>query len=148
MKGDDLPDAEHVVRYASGSHVLEDGEVDGSAFLLSRGNPGLSVNWLEYFTDLAKPRQLNQVRQLLRLKRRPSGRFAELNVGATGRHLHGRLDACRFIHEPSDADNEYDADPSHSEIIGLPPHGSPEAALIGDMIAECVEAVHPALAED
>ena len=67
----------------------------------------------------------------LGLKMRRSGRLVELNVGATKHHLRGRLETCRFIHKPLPANDQYEADPSHSEIIGLPPDGSPEAALIG-----------------
>ncbi len=55
------------------------------------------------------------------------------------RHLGGRLDALSFHPQayPS-ADDEYEADPSHSEIIGLPPEGSPQARC-RTMIAECVK---------
>lgn len=148
MKGDDLPDEDHVVRYAGGSLVHEDGEVDGSAFLLRDAELGLSVNWLEYYRGLTKPQQMNEVRRAFQPSRGPTARFAQLNVGDTRRHLSRRLETCRIIHDPSPADEKNEADPSHSEIKGLPPKGSPEAALIGDMIAECVVAVHPARVGD
>lgn len=73
-----------------------------------------------------------------------SGRLVELNVGVTRERIGQRLDELRFIHKPLNADENYEADPSHSEIMGLPPKDSPEAELIGDMIAECVIAVHSA----
>ena len=79
------------------------------------------------------------------MNRRPNGRFAELNVGATKRHVKDRLTAFRFVHSPENATDQYEADPSHSDIVGLPQGDSPEAALIGDMIAECIATVHPAL---
>ena len=52
-----------------------------------------------------------------------------------------------LIHTPLPAEGDYEADPSHSEIVDLPPGNSPQAALIGDMIAECIEAIHPAVQE-
>ena len=51
------------------------------------------------------------------------------------------LTALRFVRKPLDAENGYEADPSHSEITGLPQGDSPEAALI----AECIQAIHPAI---
>ena len=54
------------------------------------------------------------------------------------------LDELRFIPTPFAADENYEADPSHSEIVGLPPKDSPEADMIRDLIVECVVAIHPA----
>ena len=36
-------------------------------------------------------------------------------------------------------------DPSHSQITGLPPGDSDQALLVGDLIAECVTEMHPAV---
>ena len=55
--------------------------------------------------------------------------------------------AVRFVHQPLTAEDTYAADPSHSEILGLPPADSPEAEMIGDLIAECIVGVHPAVEE-
>ena len=73
-----------------------------------------------------------------------NGRLAELNVGVAKQRVGPRLDTLRFVHAPLIAESGYEADPSHSEIIGLPSENSPQAALIGDMIAECIEATQPA----
>ena len=137
----DLPDESHVVRYAAPRHIHDDGSVDGYIFRLRPQESGLSVNWLEYFSQLTKPQQLEQVRQLSRLNLRRNGRFAELSVDLARREL---LDLA-FRHRPLEATDQYPADPSHSEIIGLPPGDSPQAALIGDMIAALVQNLHPAL---
>ena len=72
------------------------------------------------------------------------GRLAELNVGATKQYIRSELEGLAFINMPLDAEGEYEADPSHSEIAGLPPGDSDQAALIGDMIAECIMDTHPA----
>ena len=144
MNGNDLPDGAHVVRYVKPTSRHEDGSVDGSAFRLRSGDNGLSVNWLEYFSDLTRAQQLDAVRKLSRLTMRKRGCLAELGVGATKQYS-PELTALRFVRKPLDAENGYEADPSHSEITGLPQGDSPQAALIGDLIAECIQAIHPAI---
>ena len=140
----ELPETDHVVRYASPRHIHEDGTLDSAVFRLRPQDNGLSVNWLECFSDLSKPEQLEQVRQLTRLEMRRNGRLGELNVGLTKQYLQEVLPSLSFVNRPLEADNQYFADPSHSEIIGLPPADSPLAGLIGDMIAQCVLDLHPA----
>jgi hypothetical protein len=76
---------------------------------------------------------------------RPNGRLAKLNIGVTKRHVQARFENLRFIHVPLAAEGEYQPDPSDSEIRGLPPGNSPEAALIDDMIAESIQIIHPAI---
>ena len=150
MKGDDLPADDHIVRYVKPSMILEDGRADGSDFRLRRNRPdeaGLSVNWLEAF-EPGTTRQLSEVRRLCRLTLRPSGRFAEMNVGAVGRRVAEELDTLRILHDPLEAEGTFEADPSHAEIAGLPSGDSEQAILIGDLIAECVTAMHPAISGD
>ena len=150
MRGDDLPAADHVVRYVKPSMILEDGTPDGSDFRLRAARPdetGLSVNWLEAF-EPPKTQQLSEVRRLFRLSVRRNGRFAELDVGTTLRTVSEKLTTLRMLHDPLEATAEFDADPSHAQIVGLPPGDSDEAALIGDLIAECVVGMHPAISED
>ena len=145
MTSRDLPDEDHVIRYARSTDFLDDGKLNCSAFQLRAMESGLSANWLEYFECQTKSQQLDEIRPLIRLKMKPSGGLAELNVGATREHTSHILSELRFVHAPLPAEGEYAPDPSHSEIVGLPPVDSPEAELIGDMIAECVTAVHPAV---
>ena len=148
MSGNDLPGDNHVVRYAKPTSVRTDGKVDGSAFCLRAIRPddtGLSVNWLECFRNRTKDEQLAEVRRLARLKMREGGRLAELNIGATKQYVRTVFDGLRFIHKPLGAEGNYEADPSHSGIIGLPQGNSPAAELIGDMIAQSINAVHPAV---
>lgn len=143
MTGDDLPGDSHVVHYVKPTEIGEGGKIDGSAFRLRKGESGLSVHWLECFEGL-KPQQLDEVRRLSRLNRNRNGRFAELHVNKTKQYVSDQIDGVRFVHKPLNADGNYEADPSHSEIIGLPPRDSSLDALIGDMIAECVEGIYPA----
>lgn len=150
MTGDDLPADDHVVRYIKPSMILEDGTPDGSGFRLRTSRPdeaGLSVNWLEAF-EPPKIRQLSEVRRLFRLDVRPNGRFAELDVGTTLRAVSEELKTVRMLHDPLEAADGFDSDPSHAQIVGLPPGDSDEAALVGDLIAECVVDMHPATTAD
>ena len=134
-----------MVRYLSATLII-DGVADGSGFCLRPGEAGLSVNWLEALASGgADP--LSEVRRLSRLRLRKSGRFAELRVGDILCAVSEELDTLRIRHEPLEAAEGFAADPSHSLIAGLPPASADEAMLVGDMIAECVTAMHPAVAE-
>lgn len=134
----DLEDDSHVVRYARPSALREDGTVSGEVFQLRDQEPYLSVNWLEYFEGCSKEQQLREVIQLIRLELKATGHLAKVHVSSTIHHVQERLDDLRIVHCPLEADEKYKADPSHSGIVGLPPAGSPEAELIGDLIAQCV----------
>ena len=147
MKRDDLPAGDQIVRYVKPSMIQEDGTADGSDFRLRSSKPdetGLSVNWLEAF-EPGKVHQLNEVRRLCRLRLRPSGRFAEMNVGTVLREVTKELDTLRIVRDPLEAEKDFDADPSHAEIIGLPPCDSDQAVLVGDLIADCIIDMHPAI---
>ncbi len=146
MKGDDLPPGDHIVRYVKPSMIQEDGTTDGSDFRLRPNKPdekGLSVNWLEAFGN-DKVHQLSEARRLCRLTLRPSGRFAEMNIGTVLRVASEELKTLRIVHDPLEADQDFDADPSHAEMRGLPPGDSDQAMLVGDLISECVTYMHPA----
>ena len=142
MKGDNLPDDHHIVRYVKPS-LVDDETVDGSAFLLRPDENGLSVNWLEVFGGNDEHRQLGEVRRLFRLRLARNGQFAKLNVGATKRHVSEAAEELGIVEAPLSRTDEFEADPSHAEIIGLPPGESDEAMLVGDLIAECVIYLRP-----
>ena len=148
MMAADVPAEDHIVRYVKPSMVREDGTADGSDFRLRPNQPdetGLSVNWLETFGP-GKTNQLAEVRRLCRLNLKPRGRFAEMSVSAVVSRVSEETSALRIIHAPLEAGNGYDADPSHAEIIGLPPSESDLAMLVGDLIADCVIEMHAAVA--
>lgn len=131
-----LPDYAQVVRYVSPSYVRDDGRVNGAAFQLRLNEEWLSVNWPGYFADLGKSEQISEVRRLSRLRLRRNGRFAELNVGVAKQAVRAEMPDLRFVHDPLPAVDEYEADPSHSQIAELPPlSDSQRSAMIGDMIA-------------
>ncbi len=149
MRDDDLPSGDHIVRYVKPSMIQEDGTADGQDFRLRPARPGetgLSVNWLEAFGP-GRSHQLSEVRRLFRLNLRPNGRFAELNVGKVILKVRVELDTLRIVHDPLEADANHKADVSHAEVRGLPPGNTDQAALVGDLIAECITQMHPATAE-
>lgn len=143
MTSDQIPDEDHVVRYVKPS-LVEDEAVDGSAFVRRKTDAALSVNWLEAFGGDDQERQLSEVRRLFRLQLPRNGRFAKLNVGETKRHVMesveetGAAAGIGIAAAPLDPIDEFEADPSHAEVTGLPPHDSDEALFFGDLIAECV----------
>ena len=150
MIGDDLPDDDHIVRYVKATSIREDGTVDGSEFRLRPNRPddtGVSVQWLECYGEMPKDDQLARVRSVSRLSLKRKARFAELNAGQVKRHVSEELEAMQIVHWPLEAEGAYPADPSHAEITGLPPGDSDHAALVGDMIAQCVIRLHLALLE-
>ncbi|MCP4143546.1 MAG: hypothetical protein GY755_25215 [Chloroflexi bacterium] len=146
MKGDTLPENDHIVRYAKPS-LVDDGDIDGAAFQKRASEDAISINWIECFQGMTKEEQLGEVRRLFRLSVRPNGRFAELHVGDTIQHLIDELVDLGFKEDPLEADeaDNQEADPSHALIVGTPdPVADPEfAEMIGDMIAACVIDSHP-----
>lgn len=139
----ELPDESPVVRYAAPRHIHDDGSLDGYIFRLRPQESGLSVPWLKYFSHLTKPQQLAQIRRLSPLNLRRNGRLAESSVGLTRQELPDLA----FLSQPLPATEQSPADPSHREIAGLPPGASPQAALIGDLMAALVQNLHPAWGE-
>ena len=68
-----------------------------------------------------------------------------MNVGTVLRDVAEELDTLRIVHDPLEAEEGFDADTSHAEIIGLPPGDADQAVLVGDLIAECVIDMHPVI---
>lgn len=144
----DLPSDSQIVRYVKPSLIQDDCTVDGSDFCLRAKRPdetGLFVNWLQACGP-DKDQQLSEIRRLTRLQLRRNGRFAELGMGRVVESVMKELESLRIVHDPLEETDSFEADPSHSQIVGLPPGGSDLAALVGDLIAECVVEMHPAVA--
>lgn len=147
MTDEDLPVSDHIVRYIKPTLVMDDGNAEGSSFALRSGRTdetGLSVNWLEIL-GAERTTQLSAVRKLSRLKLGVNGRFAELNVGAVLECVREELESVRIVHDPLGETEDYDSDPSHAVMEGLPSGDSDQAMLVGDLIATCIITMHPAL---
>ena len=147
MNDNNLPESDHIVRYVKPSN-LEFDRVSIAEFKWREGREkGISVNWIEYYKNFSKEGQLAEIRRVSRLKLRKNGRFAELNVGEIKRFVSEELRDLSIIHTPLDAEKGFLADPSHSEIVGLPSENPEKSDLIAQMIVECVCDLHPAVAE-
>jgi hypothetical protein len=122
--------------------------VNGEGFLTRPDEDASSVNWLEWF-DPPIENQVKNVRSVTRLKYAKTGHLARLNVGQTKNYVSANDPnglVLSFVHAPLDSEGTYPADPSHSLIKGVPAQDTPEAALIKDLIANCVlEPLYPAV---
>jgi hypothetical protein len=137
---------DHVLRYMRPRHV-DGGVVNGEGFLTRPGEDAPSVNWLEWF-DQPIENQVAGVRRLARLTYAKTGLLARINVGQTIRYVRenapGGL-ALSFAHDPLDTNRTHPADPSHCLIRGVPVLDTPEAALVKDLIADCILQLFPAV---
>ena len=138
---------DNVLRYVP-PRLIKGSVIDAEAFSLSNADmqepePGLSVNWLEYFQGLSKSAQVSEVREHIQRERAATAMFAELNVGETLTSLSSLDLRPNVRHDPSPANARHGPDPSHAMLLGLPPFGTNQAELIGDYIAaELVRDTH------
>lgn len=136
MKGDPLPNHDHICRYCPFMTLLDD-QPSGPSFFLKPDEKFLSVNWLEYFDTQDQQAQITQVRQVIRLKLGAKAKFAVLNVAKVVDYVKENGPDNRVLavlHEPEE-DN-----PSHSGIHGY----RPEDDWVADLIAEVIEEICPA----
>jgi len=137
MKGDPIPDQDHISRYCSAMHCTENGQVTGTAFQLRQIDEYLSVNWLEFFHLADRQEEIREVRKVLSLKLGAKAKIAVLNVGETTSYVRTKSPDARnlsMLHEPEEDD------PSHSGIYGF----QYDDRLIADLIAEMVQETYPA----
>lgn len=146
MSGGEIGEDEQVVRYVAPRLIHEHERVDAQAFVLRDGdvNTGLSVNWLGAFAGDAQ-NQLQEVRQRCRLQIKTDGRFAEIKVQdiEVGAATNG-IDVSLVLW-PLGPTDEFDEDPSHTLVVGLPdPKTYPDLAIeIGGALADAVANLHP-----
>jgi hypothetical protein len=143
MKGDEIPEPHHVVKYAKPTLIHGD-QVDGTLFVLREADvgDGLSFNWLERFAG-DKAIQLAEVQRVSRITVKSTGRYAELTVGEVLAHVRAEMvPQLRIVEDPLDPEGTHEADPSHSLMLALPHPNDEKAQTIGDMIAQKVIALH------
>jgi len=140
MKGDKIPDQDHVARYCSPIHA-PGGEIQATAFMLRQSDTSLSVNWLEYFQCSSRLRVIAELRKAYSAKKltiKVDGRIAVLNVGEVcSKVLTESPDRrkLKVIHGPKEND------PSHSGIYNLRYN---DDMLIAETILETILEVYPA----
>lgn len=153
MKGDLIPDADHILRLVGGSHVDTDENgnpvITGGGFIARpRDDNKPSYNWLETFEGTVAE-QVQQVRNVSRMAPGATAKLARLNVGEVRRHIEANTDESRVvtvIHDPLDEENGKAADPSHALMTNIPTEDDPQGEQIGDLIAQCVIESFPARA--
>ena len=142
MKGQSIPDSDHIARHCSTS-TAPDGEVQATAFMLRKGEEYLSVNWLEELncpdrTSEACALQDVYARKLTRVG--AGARIAILNVGILRTKVENEgpdRRILRVLHEPQPDDS------SHTGIYGIPYENQ---EIVAELIAQVVLENHPARA--
>ena len=142
MKGEELPDDANVVHYVSPSRVTETGEAGWEGFRRNNDGEPPSVHWLQQLGS-EKAKQVSAARKVSRVQLRSNGRLGELRVG----DVVARRDEIRFVHDPLCATDQYPADPSHSDMMGVPERGAANERLVCEVIASCVTQMHKAVEE-
>jgi hypothetical protein len=145
MKGDSLPDTDHVLRYVQPrciEHVDGTPQIQGAAFYSRpRDDNMTSFNWMECHEG-SWEEQVREIRQRARMQYKASGLLAQLNVGhvmSTLRDAFQEDCLSQFVHDPLDADDQFPlADISHSLMMHMPADGEPLAEAIGDVLADCI----------
>lgn len=140
MKGEELPDDANVVHYVSPSRITETGEAGWDGFRRNTKDQPPSVHWLEQLGS-EKSEQVSAARKVARVERRSNGRLAELRVGDVVAQRH----EISFVHDPLCATEKDPADPSHSNMIGVPARGAANERLVCEVIASCVTQMHEAV---
>jgi hypothetical protein len=136
-----------VLRYVGGLHI-DQGEINGSAFLCRATEPSPSVNWLECFGGTLE-QKVDEVRKRARMKYGTTARLARLNVGRTIAYVFENTPnslVIEFVLDQLKADPErgLPEDLSHALMKGVPKADTPEGELIGDLVANCIIDSFPA----
>jgi hypothetical protein len=142
MKGDTIPDNDHIARLCHNKYVADE-QIQATAFQLRRNEDGLSVNWLEFLNCSSRQNEIVEIRKIYAETFSSVGtraKIAVLNVGEVREKVvtesldKRELD---FLHDP------LVGDPSHSGIYNL----KPDNELIAELILETVRETYPARTE-
>jgi len=143
MKGDPIPDTDHIARLCQ-PKTVSDGQIQAGAFMLKLdiSEEGLSVNWLEFFNCSSREHEIDEIRNVYSLKFNRIGAratIAIINVGEVRERVLETEDRrnLEILHDPIEDDPP---DPSHSEIYNT----TPDDLLIAELILETVHEVYPA----
>lgn len=139
MKGDKIPDQDHISRLCLPRTIAEDGQIQATAFVLRKDEEGLSVNWLEFLDCSSREDEINEVRDVYNAKMTvgAKAKIAVLNVGQVCKKvLIESLDRRKLdvLHDPEEVD------PSHSGIYNL----RLDDELIAELILQTVDEPYPA----
>lgn len=137
MKGDKIPDQNHIARYCKSTQV-SDGQIQATAFMLRTGEESLSVNWLEFLNCSSRESEITEIRNIYSAKLNVGvhARIAILNIGEVRKKVLAESPDRRnleVLHDPAPEMN----DPSHSGIYNL----KQDDELIAELILETVREV-------
>lgn len=132
MKGDTIPDNDHIARLCLPKHV-DDEQIQATAFQLRPNEDILSVNWLEFLNCSSRESQIDEIRKtyMSKLDVKPRAKIAVLNVGEVRKKVLTESSDDRnleVLHDP------LRNDPSHSGIYNL----KQDDELIAELILETV----------
>lgn len=139
MKGDRIPDVDHIARYCKPKHTL-DGQIQATAFMLRSDEESLSVNWLEFLNCSNKESEIAEIRRIYSTKFSKIGTNAKiviLNVGKVREGVRNESPDRRnleVLHDPAMGD------PSHSGIYNLRQND----VLIAEIILETIREIYSA----
>ena len=128
MKGDEIPDANHVSRYCRYKTLTEEGLPGPQSFSPRQIDSYLSVNWIEYLRCDTREESVDQIRRVYRdkFKVKSSERISIVNVGEMKRKVYnGTIDHrnLRVRHEPenyvSKSSGKLSVDESHSGVYNF-----------------------------
>lgn len=143
---DFVPDTGHILRYVKPG-AIDDGVIDGGAFLGRYVGDDPSVNWMECFPgDLNN--QISQIRKKARITYAATGRLARLNVGNTRSHVLEKTNNehnLTVIKDPLEEESNFEEDPSHALMKGVPSIDDIHGEFVGDLIAECIIDHYPSV---
>ena len=139
MKGDTIPDNDHIVRLCHNKYVADE-QIQATAFQLRRNEDSLSVNWLECLNCSGRENEIAEMRKMYAETFSSVGTRAEiavLNVGEVREKVRlGSPDRRNIdvLHDPMPED------PSHSGIYNL----KPDNELIAELILETIRETYSA----
>ncbi len=147
MKGDTIPDNNHIARLCLPKHV-DNEQIQATAFQLRPPKEDfLSVNWLEFLNCQSRECEIEEIKNVYcaKLDVRPRAKIAVINVGEVREKVRiGSQDGRNLIvhHEPLPDPSYPDiVDPSHSGIYNLKQNDEME---IAELILQTVHEAYPA----
>ena len=139
MKGDTIPDNNHIARLCHNKHVA-DVQIQATAFQLRRNEDGLSVNWLEFLNCSSRENEIDEIRKIYSETFSSVGtraKIAVLNVGGVREKVRSESPDGRNLDVLHDPETE---DPSHSGIYNLKQDDELIAELILEVVCEAYSA--------
>lgn len=138
MKGETIPDQDHIARLCQPKHIDEE-LIQASAFMLREDEESLSVNCMEFLNCSSRESEITEIRTVFSKKLHIGvrARLAVLNVGETrNKVLTESFDDrnLEVLHDPSTYD------PSHSGIYNL----KQDDDLIAELILETIQETYSA----